>query len=110
MRTASSSLANMVCLGTGKPMSRRMLCVPSLSLASEGGDGAGIAGNRSLNAFLILAVAELHQAVLVQSQPGNVARHRGIDQRLRAGSEFARWARFTKASSSLSKSKSGSMG
>ena len=42
------------------------------------GNGAGIAGNGRLDAFLIFAVAELHQAVIVQAQPGDVALDRGI--------------------------------
>ena len=45
------------------------------------GDVRRAAGDRGLDALLVLAVAELHQRLIVQPQPGNVALLRGAHQR-----------------------------
>ena len=45
------------------------------------GDVARLRGDGGLDALLVTAVAELHQAAVVQAQPGDAARLGGADQR-----------------------------
>ena len=45
------------------------------------GDVRRAAGDRGLDALLVLAVAELHQRLVIEPHPGDVARLRGPDQR-----------------------------
>ena len=53
------------------------------------GDVAGLAGERRLDALLVLAVAELHQRALVQADPGDVPLLGGAHQGGRRGAEGA---------------------
>ena len=53
-------------------------------------DVSGRAGRRRLNALLILAVSELHEAVSIQSNPRYPAFFCGIDERCRAWPQRAR--------------------
>ncbi len=49
---------------------------------------ARLARDGRLDAFLILSVTELHQAVLIQSEPGNVTLDGGGDEGLRTRTEL----------------------
>ena len=48
----------------------------------------GLAGDRRLNALLELAMTELHQRVVVEPDPRNVAILRGLNQRTGRRAEF----------------------
>ena len=52
-------------------------------------DVPGLAGDRRLDTALEAAMAELDQALVVEADPGNVARLGGADQRAGAGAERA---------------------
>ena len=48
----------------------------------------GLAGDRGLDALLVLAMAELHQRLVVQPDPGDVPFFRRLDQRSRGGAKL----------------------
>ncbi len=64
--TASSCTAEHGLLGYRKAHVPEQAGSAFLVARQRSRDGTGVAGDRGLDAFLILAVAELHQAVIVE--------------------------------------------
>ena len=77
------------CFGTGKPRPERILWVSSLSDEISTGDVAGLACDGRLDALLVSSKTELHEALGVEPDPGNVAFLRRPHQRGRAGPQGA---------------------
>ena len=75
--------------GTGRPSSPRMRLVSSLSEAISTAMWRVSRRDRGLDALLVLAVAELDEAVVVEAHPRDVARLGGAHERARRRAELA---------------------